>query len=942
MIRVLLWKEYREHRAIWLSLAVVSGAGLYALSRLIPSLWGLGYDATRDSLQSVAVLFAWVYGLVCGSMLLANEVETGAMTFLEQLPMHRRQLWLVKCLFGLLLFALQVALLLGFVVVLGVAETPRQFWATALAMGYFGLFALSWGLLFSARGENVLNVIGLAIVGQLAGIAAAFLFFIASTALLVLTIGKRWEIIHVAVICFAALGLLLVPFFGSAHLFTSVDRLRRPHGSRSVSQRETRPRWSSWFRLVWLSYARMRRLLVGLTFAAVLFGLALPWLGPIGWPVLSLLLGILCGVTVWSDEQFSASFRFLGDQRLPLGRVWLVKVGSRFALAVFVACVLLTPSLVRALIHRFSQPSNEHLPFPADLLHCDLIGPIVPLGPFLWLWLLYGFAAGQLCSLLFRKSLVAGVVSLGTAILFVCLWVPSLFGMGLHLWQIAGLPLALLAASRLLMSAWTADRLLVRATWLRLASALLAAALWTAGGIYYRIAEIPDEPEPFEMRAFVAGIPSLDEKNNPAGSEIRSAWKQVETLVSELSVPRTDKPLFSDKPLVDGKYTFDREMDTVCERGWPHVADSSLGTWLDAQFQPGNAWYSALLRAARLPLGSVEDTKLVTVYTRLFPDWYRLWSFNKVLAVRGLQRQAEGNPDVFLDNLRISLALSRNFRNHTRPLLAHIGLRGEVGVLKYALDPWLKKLPNDVQRLEQLRDLLLEHEAQRPQVREASQAQYLIAQNSLESEPSKVIERELPTGGLAVQEREELRQAQCEAAALFWRIPWEHERHERILRVAVNEGKYQRFRIAKWGGTALANLYWHTGGGASDNHSLVVLHAAQLKAALRLYQAKNSGRLPADLKQLIPDYLPALPHDPYDGKPFRYRISRGEKLVWPKVGGQAPGSIEESTQEVPAGLGILWSVGSDGQDNGGRSQETDAGYPSSTSDLIYLVPPPMP
>ena len=32
MIQALMWKEYREHRAIWLTLAVVSGAGLYGLS----------------------------------------------------------------------------------------------------------------------------------------------------------------------------------------------------------------------------------------------------------------------------------------------------------------------------------------------------------------------------------------------------------------------------------------------------------------------------------------------------------------------------------------------------------------------------------------------------------------------------------------------------------------------------------------------------------------------------------------------------------------------------------------------------------------------------------------------------------------------------------------------------------------------------------------------
>jgi hypothetical protein len=954
MIRVLMWKEYREHRAIWLSLAIVGGAGLYALSRLIPALWGLSYDATRDSLQSVTVLFAWVYGLVCGSMLMANEVETGAMTFLEQLPVRRLELWLVKCLFGLLLLALQVAVLIGFILVLGISETPRHFLATVLAMIYFGLLALAWGMLFSARGENVLNVIGLAIVGQLTGVVATLLLFFLLTAPLLLMGWRETEIVKDAFVCLAPLGLLVVPFLGSARLFTRLDCLRRNRSDRNVKQRETLPMWSSWLRLLWLSYARMRRLLLGLTFVALLFGLALPWLGPLGWPTLTLLLGILCGVTVWSDEQFSASFRFLGDQRFPLGRVWLVKVGSRFALAVFIAFVLLTPSLVLALIHHFTQPSSERLPFVVDLLHCDLLGPIVPVWLYLSLWLLYGFATGQLCGLLFRKSLVAGTVSLGTATLLVCLWVPSLLGMGLHFWQIASVPMPLLMASWLLMPAWTADRLLARGTFVRVFSALFVAGLWTAGGIGYRIAEIPNEPEPFDMSAFVAGVPSLDEKSNPAGLEIRGAWKQVEERTAQLSVPRAGKPLLSDVRTEGGKFTFDREIDAVLQHGWPKDASPALGDWLNTIFQPPNAWYSVLLTASRQPLGAVEDTKLITVHTRLYPDWSRLSSLNRVLAARGLQRQAEGDPHVFLDNLRISLALSRNFRNHTRPILAQIGLGGEVSVLESALDRWLDKLPNDAAVLEQLRDLLLEHEAQRPKVADVPKAQYLIAQNSLESESAQLIESELRGGAAAAQQREELRQAQCEAAALFWRIPWEHERHARILRMAARDEPLKHSRIVQWGGTVLGNLIWRMGGDRSDKHSLVVLHAAQLKAALRLYQAKNGGRLPATLKELTPHYLPAIPIDPYDGRPFRYRISSGEQLVWPKEsaldrgrvqvgpdkGVQPPKLFDEPKRPVLAGQAILWSVGLDGRDHGGKRQEAGSGFSSANSDLIYLLPLP--
>ena len=73
--------------------------------------------------------------------------------------------------------------------------------------------------------------------------------------------------------------------------------------------------------------------------------------------------------------------------------------------------------------------------------------------------------------------------------------------------------------------------------------------------------------------------------------------------------------------------------------------------------------------------------------------------------------------------------------------------------------------------------------------------------------------------------------------------------------------------------------------------------------------------------------LDPIPPDPFDGHPFRYRLSKGEKIVWPDdpdpfqpgaaapaaMGGVAGGDVmeapQEPTREVPAGQGILWSIG---------------------------------
>ncbi len=952
MIRVLLWKEYREHRSIWLSLAVVGGVGLYALSYLIPNLWGLGSAATRDSLQSVAVMLAWTYGLVCGSMLFANEAETGAIAFLEQLPLRRARLWWVKTLFGFLLFVLQLALLSVFVVALGVVETPRQFALTFLAMTALGTFSLAWGLLFSARGDNVLNVIGLSILGQLFGAAAVWLLFVVLAVLASLLEGRESGIFRGIFLCLAALAAVAFPTIGSFRWYTRLDRQR--FGSAEVYKgASARPSfWASWKRLLWMNYIRMRRMLVGLSLVGLIFGLALPLLGPLAWPALTLLLGVLCGITVWSDEQFSASFRFLGDQRFPLGRVWLVKIGVRLVLTAFVSFVLLLPSLILALTHRFTESSTlPHKPFWIDLFHCDFVGTIVPIWAYATLWPLYGFSVGQLAGLLFRKSLVAGFVALGMAGLLVSLWTPSLLGMGLHLWQVAGVPVLLLAASRMLVSAWTADRLLARGSFVRLGAALILAGMWTAGAIAYRVVEIPYLPEPFDVAAFNASIPSLAQETNPAGMEIRGVWKQVELMTDELRTKRRGEPLFADLRDNGERDTFFRQIETACARGWPN-RPSELGAWLDKRFQ--EEWYRQLASTARLPVGAVEDTKILTINTRLSHLWNAIDDLNRILSARGLQRQAEGDPLVFVENVRIGLALSRNLRNRTPPLLAQIGLRAELGIVQSALDPWLEKLPHDVRALEQLRDVLLEHERLRPGEGEALKAQYLIAQNSLDFEPARLIASELPIDFQESRERKELVEAECEAAALCWRIPWERERHERILRIAYRDDPREHRKIVQWGGTTLGNLIWLTRQKMVESDSLVVLRAALLKTAIRLYQANNRERAPEKLTDLTPTYLPAVPNDPYDGQPFRYRVSKGEKLIcfedtihnWARFkpvpmgpGGPRAQNIEEETHFVAAGRAILWSVGDDGHDDGGTRQGAWPLNARRQSDLIYLVPP---
>ena len=72
------------------------------------------------------------------------------------------------------------------------------------------------------------------------------------------------------------------------------------------------------------------------------------------------------------------------------------------------------------------------------------------------------------------------------------------------------------------------------------------------------------------------------------------------------------------------------------------------------------------------------------------------------------------------------------------------------------------------------------------------------------------------------------------------------------------------------------------------------------------------GQLPEDLNELIPRFITAIPIDPFDGQPIRYkRLEKGY---------------------------VVYSVGRDGHDNGGRERPADAKYSDKTEyDITFTV-----
>ena len=101
-----------------------------------------------------------------------------------------------------------------------------------------------------------------------------------------------------------------------------------------------------------------------------------------------------------------------------------------------------------------------------------------------------------------------------------------------------------------------------------------------------------------------------------------------------------------------------------------------------------------------------------------------------------------------------------------------------------------------------------------------------------------------------------------------------------------------------------------------------------------VYQLEN-GKPAPDLAALAPKMLPTLPMDPFGEGPFQYRVSPGELIVWRRRPDQS------EYRKIAAGEGILWSVGADLEDDGGRVNDPVTWRYRDWQpggDIIFLVP----
>ena len=918
MIRTLAWKEYREHRAVWVAMLGLTAVFVHGLAYLLAP---QGIAAAADRLMPLVVIvisMAGIYGLVCGAMMLAGEHEAKTLTFLETLPARRTQLWVIKVTAGLAL-ALTQGLALAAVM------WPLGLGPSALAAGHwFWLLpavaceGFVWGLCGSALCRNVLTAVVLAFVLFLA--CWAFCANIFALALLEIEHIMRlpaYSEVHLAPVL-SLYGAGLAGLCGSWAVFCRRDWERKT-ATQTGTGDDSLSVLAGLRALLWLTVRQGRVLALSLAVVGLLLGFLLPVYGLVIWPAFTLLAGVLCGTWMFASEQTEESYRFLGGQRLPLGRFWLVKLSCWLAVAMGVAFLTLLGAAIRVgagdeeqWIHATYSRSN----FVGHLLGDSMIVTAMGLGFFQTVWLVYGFAIGQVIAIVSRKSAVGVVIALLVSLLVVGLWLPSLLLGGMRAWQVLAVPLLLLAAGRLFLWAWAGARLGTRRPALGLAACGGVAAAWIAGNLYYRPLQVQDVGAPVDAAAYEASLPTPEK--NKAGRLIQQA--------------ATEFTAEEKKP-----------------GAWPQ-AEPKLGRWIERMFE--SAWPKHLEEAAALPLGVVADPLTTTKESSLAAVG-QSGEMARLLTDRALQLQARGDGRAALDHLVWALALSRNLRHRALQMSYRTGRGAEETALR-GLDQWLDKLGPRPKLLRRALNELTRHEDQTPPPTEYLEAEYVNLLRRFDAVPHELF----PSSKKATS-RESLSGLNTELVALAWQTPWERARQIRRLnemftaRLDAAGTPYWELPEAsgvrrpwpfgpgpEWGQQLLYSAaHIEPGVRASETLDLCRVRAARMRLALALHEAEN-GKPAKRLRDLVPRYLTALPADPFSGKPFHYRVSNGERIDRRR---EVSGTDEHGDfQRVAAGQGVLWSVGPDLVDDGGVKDGSDvllfAWSKSSGLDLIFLVP----
>jgi hypothetical protein len=504
-------------------------------------------------------------------------------------------------------------------------------------------------------------------------------------------------------------------------------------------------------------------------------------------------------------------------------------------------------------------------------------------------------------------------------------------------------PVVCLVLARLLVRPWGSNRLATRRPILTLAGGGAAVLLTLALGLGYRVLEVPSRADGEADVAFIAALPILDA--NEVGRTMRSAGERYGRLAPGHAAQ------FDLQPGATRRHRIDEKLDQIGVAGWN--GDTSVATFLDAMYrdkgEPSDnlPWFTQAESAANppphLPPGMYEDPRLVSgAQTAAALEHARRMA--AAVIARGLQRQAEGDPAEFVRSLKISLAIARNVRNNSVIAAVNIGNAAERHALLIPVEQWLANLDGRPDLLRAALDVVRANDPREP----FDPTPHLLAERHMLRELMKAPAQWMPDlltpGGKARNEES----VEADMVSFGWTVPWERERTRRLIGLGFEAAiapEYYRLLRGRPGRGFLIGRFLNSSDLTEHDRVLRVLRrVAAVRIAAQLH-AVEKGVAPASLDELKP-YLGDVPADPYTDMPFRYRRADVSETL-----GNVPDSRkpDEKTQvfRVPAGQAVLWSVGPNKTDEGGRQLPFQPFSPLRLDDLVFVVaagrnPPPPP
>ncbi len=873
----LWWKDARQFWPMWAFLAA-----LVALYQYIIVYYHLD-RANETVFLPLALFWAGVYALAAGSAAFAGERETRTLGFLDAIPVPRRVLWNSKASFAFV-STLGVAIVLA---ILAESATTRESnqgigtWEAIVAFTPIVVESLCWGLFWSSFLPNALFAASLSIA------CLTFDWFILAPLVpgfgVIKPSPNRGLARSIGDISYLAFIPSLIALFLSRSIVTyrerrssrSVARARsrvrirlvREHEVPGTAIRVRRERFVTTRRLVWqtltVDSARFSIALVAASIPILIFQRLqqstqiLPFFERSGISfIIALFVGLETGIGVFSWENARETYRFYVHNGVRPGFVWLVKQ--------FVWIGILTVAITTCLAAiQLTNGVQDH----PDIYHQrETI--------FLFALVLHCYAVGQFMGMILPRAITAFVLGLCVAAITAIPPIAIAAGRLAPDWILLTTPILFLGASYFWVSDWMNGRRNV-ASWARLASVVVAVALAEISVFgAYRAFSVPNYDDYVKLEGDVPAQILMSKNAQETG-------RTLEILASDIHCNRVQ---FNNQV---------GEMLFVIQHGWKSDSKAAVEFWSNNKDA-----VDEIRRAALRPETPIRPIPL-GVDQPPTPAWINdLYKLAILLGLDASERRSRADLAGAWDDIEAMINLGRRVTvvaTSDQWLVGHsILTAADALAVDWSLDARLTTA--DIERA--LKSLLKTPEGG-------------TFADSIRVEAWLAIHRTRSGRPYPENSQDNMSLLISDVLMIYMNTPWERERSYRVIKLIAaasldwcDREYHARDPIPIDGNRNFSDLTLSNGRiyRSSDleyhfrstpaavsqlpygispvyfsfdrpisigDAELAVRRALPVALAIRLYSHKNPSRVPDNLQNLVPEYLPQIPNNPFSGKPFK-------------------------------------------------------------------------